>query len=603
VEIRGAEYFDTGRIKDVMRTKESRFLRKRRLKMSTLESDLISIEALYRRNGFLEAAARVDTLAYDDERENVCVAVAVEEGPQTVVQRVVIEGNSEVETEVLRSLLETDPGDPLDTEQVGADEYELYTHYADRGYVFASVSNVIGDTDGEAVVKFTIDEGRRAEIGRVRVEGNRRVSKSIIRREITLKPGEVFSRKKVLDSKQRLYDTGFFRDVGIQPRQADGDSARVDLLAKVKERKMREVSVGIGYGTREETRLTLGWLHRNLWNSGSRFEVRGIVAARAPEDFGKGFTDPDRFSRKRLDVTLLNRWFFGRRLIWGVAFFGQDSREKYNEVQGGEYTLIRIGGDLSVEKEITRSTKITLSYTHEFVDVREPNWGAEVTDSLRFKLGQEFNRSVSALVDRDTRRPFFDPVGGSLTRMAVRVSGGILGGDNSYAKATWSWSRYLPFYRGGVLAVGTRVGGADAFGQSRERGVPEYERFFAGGSSTIRGYDEREFGPGNFLLLANAELRYRVLGPVVGVVFFDMGNVWPNFSDVEGRDFEVIIEPDEYTGRRSREVKYSAGIGLGIQTPVGPARLDYGIRIKRGLKESGGRESLGMLHFTVGHAF
>ena len=130
-----------------------------------------------------------------------------------------------------------------------------------------------------------------------------------------------------------------------------------------------------------------------------------------------------------------------------------------------------------------------------------------------------------------------------------------------------------------------------------------HERFFAGGSSTVRGYDEREFGPGDFLLLANMELRYPLFWKLAGVCFLDMGNVWDSIDDVTKSDFDLFVASEEYGERRAGDVKYSVGVGLGIQTPVGPARVDYGLRLKRGMDAEGNKESVGRIHLTVGHAF
>ena len=272
-------------------------------------------------------------------------------------------------------------------------------------------------------------------------------------------------------------------------------------------------------------------------------------------------------------------------------------------MENGEYTLARVGINLSMKKDLFRVTKLTLAYVHEIVDVRDPNWATDEDEDLRLQVGQEINRSLAALLVRDTRRPFFDPLSGSVTRLGAQRAGGIFGGDNSFNKVSVSWSRYLGSYFGTVIALSTRVGYADAYGDSKDKGVPEYERFYAGGSGTIRGYDEREFGPGDFLLLANIEMRYHLFWRIGGVAFIDMGNAWPSIEDVRGSDFSLIVDPEDYALRRDGDVKYSAGLGVGMQTPVGPFRIDYGFRIKRGTDESGNKESLGRFHLIMGHAF
>lgn len=594
ITVEGNSHFSDKRIKQVMRTEESRFLRTRRLRQSTLEADLLRIEALYTREGFRRASAVIDTLIYDENRENVRIGIGVDEGLQTLIGEVLIRGNRAVEEERLFRVLTLKAGGPLDERKVDEETYRLYSYYADRGYVFASVTADVEDADGAATVIFTVAEGEKAEIGDMSVRGNNKVRQPIVMREITLDEGDVFSGREIVESQQKILDTGLFKDVEIEARPGDPDSATVDLLVRVKERKMREVSLAVGYGNRDEARLTTEWMHRNLWNTGRQFEIRSILASR---DFDKGLT------RNRGDLALTDRWLFGWRLVGAVAFYAEETIEEYKEVPDGEYTLDRFGLNLSIKKDLPRKVQLTTAYTHEFVNIRDASWSDEETENLRLQVGQEVNRAATVTLERDTRKPFFDPLHGSITRLSARRAGGIFGGDNSYNKLAWSWSRYLRYFLGSVVAISTRAGYANAYGESRNDGVPEYERFYAGGSSTIRGYDEKDFGPGDFLLLANLELRYPIFWKLGGVVFLDMGNVWESIDDVTKSDFDLFVPAEEYGSRREGDVKYSVGFGVGVQTPVGPARVDYGIRLKRGRDAEGNRESLGRIHLTVGHAF
>ncbi len=594
ISVTGNSFFSDKQIKKVMRTEESKFLRTRRLRESTLETDLLSIEALYTKHGFLQAQAVRDTLVYDSDHENVSIRIGITEGVQTIVEEVLLEGNTAIKEKKLRGLLKTKAGQPLNERLVNDDKYRLYSQYADEGFVFASISSEVSGADGKAAVTFRIVERREAEIDDVSVRGNNRVRSPIITREITLDRGDIFSGKKVVDSQQKILDTGLFKDVEIEPRPGTPDSATVDLLVKVKERKMREISLAVGYGNRDEARLTTGWMHRNLWNSGRQFDARAVLGS---SDFGRGLT------RKRGELALTDRWLFGVRLVGAAAVYVEETLEEYKEVADGEYTLDRVGLNLSVRKDLPRKTHITTSYTHEFVDVRDASWSVDETANLRLEVGQVVNRAAAVTIEQDTRKPFFNPLGGSIIRLSARRAGGIFGGDNSYNKITSSWSRYFRFYLSSVIAVSTRVGYANAYGASRSDGVPEYERFYVGGSGTLRGYDEKEFGPGDFLFLANLELRYPLFWKFGGVCFLDMGNVWESIDDVTKSDFDLFVSSEEYGSRRAGDVKYSLGLGLGIQTPVGPARVDYGVRLKRGVDAEGNRESIGRIHLTVGHAF
>jgi outer membrane protein insertion porin family len=581
-------------LKSVMRTKESRFLRKRRYRESTLESDLVSLVALYRKNGYLEAAAAVEELRYSEDRSRVWITISITEGERTIVKEVLLEGNNQVAGDALRRVVTVKVGEPLDDRRLAEDQYNIYAYYADRGFVFALVTRVVDKADGQATVRYVVEEGEPAAIDRIDVRGSSRVSPKVVKREVTLKPGDIFSRKKVLDSQQRLYDTGLFKDVEIEPAQSTSDSGLVQLIVKIKERKTREVSTGVGYGTRDEARLTLGWLHRNLWNSGRQIEIATVLASK---DFTRGLT------RKRADVSFTDRWLFGLRLGGAASVFVNETLEEQKSEPVGEYTLDRVGFNLSVKKELSHGSQLGLAYTHEFVDIKDPSWSTSDSETLRLSLGQAVNRSLALLVERDTRVPFFDPHGGSLTRVVAKTSGGMFGGDNSFNKLTASLARYLRLNTRAVLAAGLRAGHTEAFGKSEAKGVPEYEKFSVGGSSTVRGYNEGEFGPGDFFLVGNIELRHTIVWKIAGVVFFDMGNAWPSIRDVSRSDFDFHVPSGEYAKRRDSDCKYSVGLGIGAQTPVGPARIDYGFKLKRGVLETQEKESTGMVHISIGHAF
>lgn len=596
ITVLGTDHFSQKDVKNIMRTKKSGYFRTKRLRTTTLESDILSIVAFYRRNGFLRASAEVEDIRYDEPRSNVWITIRVEEGEQTNVRSVSFEGYDVMSLPALSKVVGTRPGDPLNENAIARDEYSIYTLYADAGYIYAAISTRLAFGDGKVDLTYMVDEGPSAYIGRISVSGNRRVGEPIIRREVETEPGELFSRKKVLDSQQDLYDTGLFKDVGIDPTPAAGDSGLVDLVVKVKERKMKEVNVGLGYGTLDEARVSLGWRHRNLFKAALLFNTNLVLGSR---DFDKGLT------RKRLDASLTDRWLFGTRLTGGLRGYAQETLERYNQgnIIEGEYTLDRFGIDVGVTKDFTRTFRMSLAYTHEFVEIRNPTWNVDDEETLRVQLGQEVNRSMTFLVERDTRIPFFNPGRGGVLRFTTEVAGGLFGGDNSFVKLTGSWSHYFLTFADAVIAVSVRSGFAEPFGESVEKGVPVYEQFYIGGTATLRGYPEQEFGPGNFVLTGNVEIRIPMMWKITAVTFLDMGNAWDSIDDVSWKDFELGVPSDEYAFRRDTDVKYAFGIGLGIMTPVGPARIDYGVRLKRASYPDGSTEPLGQFHVVIGHPF
>ena len=353
ITVLGTEHFSEEDVRKVMRTKKSGYFTTKRLRMTTLESDILSIVAFYRRNGFLRAQAEVEEIRYDEPKNNVWITINVREGEQTTVRGVGFEGHAVMNLQTLKKTVITEAGDPLNEDRIAQDEYNIYSLYADAGYIYASISTRLAFGEGKVDLTYLIDEGEPAYIGKIRVSGNRRVGEPIIRREVDAKPGDLFSRKTVLESQQDLYDTGLFKDVGIDPSPAGADSGLVDLVVKVKERKMKEVNAGLGYGTLDEARVSLGWRHRNLFKAALLFNVNLVLGTK---DFDKGLT------RKRIDASLTDRWLLGTRLTGGLRGYAQETLERYNSgsIVDGEYTLDRVGIDFGITKDFTRTFRLSL---------------------------------------------------------------------------------------------------------------------------------------------------------------------------------------------------------------------------------------------------
>jgi outer membrane protein assembly factor BamA len=191
------------------------------------------------------------------------------------------------------------------------------------------------------------------------------------------------------------------------------------------------------------------------------------------------------------------------------------------------------------------------------------------------------------------------------------IAGGILGGDNDFYTLTGTFQRYHPLSPGLVVAWRVRGGYGNAYGQSDV--VPVEKRYFLGGGNSVRGYQESSLGPrasdasgadlavgGQVILLANLELRHPI--PLLarwnfsGAVFFDSGNVWENPSAISLKDFRFYTRRDETT---LEDYRYSVGLGIRYNTPIGPIRLDYGYAIKQDERT----DSNGRFYLSLGQIF
>jgi Outer membrane protein/protective antigen OMA87 len=193
-------------------------------------------------------------------------------------------------------------------------------------------------------------------------------------------------------------------------------------------------------------------------------------------------------------------------------------------------------------------------------------------------------------VTHDTRDNVYNPTTGWYNLFSTEYAGGALGGDKDFVKYETTDSRYFPLGQKAVFELKGRAGLAEAFGDSTD--VPVYERFYAGGANTIRGYKERRVGPegeqgdpvgGRIRLLGNAEYTYQLAKNLKWAFFYDIGNVWADLNEFQWDNLKL---------------KASIGTGVRVKTPLGPIRLDYGYALNPKPGDARGR-----FHFAISHEF
>jgi outer membrane protein insertion porin family len=247
-----------------------------------------------------------------------------------------------------------------------------------------------------------------------------------------------------------------------------------------------------------------------------------------------------------------------------------------------------VGGDLRLGKEFTEFIKGGTTYRLENVDISDVD--EDASQDLKSEEGENLISSMEFYLTRDSTDNVFNPRSGLVLSGSFEIAGGLLGGDKDYTKLFTLASKYIPLFGKGVLQLQLRGGVAWPF--SDQPSVPIYERFYAGGANTIRGYEERSVGPldpntddplgGASLLIGNIEYTIPVIEFIKAAVFCDTGNVWTDAVDFASGGYKTGI-----------------GFGVRVKTPVGPLKLDYGIP----LDEVPGRDKEGRFHFSMSHGF
>ena len=240
--------------------------------------------------------------------------------------------------------------------------------------------------------------------------------------------------------------------------------------------------------------------------------------------------------------------------------------------------------------------------TYRFDRIKISNPSDNATADLTREVGSNVISSINPVFTFDSRNNVFYATRGNVVLGSLEWAGGAFGGDKDFWKFYGRASHYFPMFRDSVLEIRGRVGAGAPYSDTDY--IPIYERFFVGGASTVRGYDERRLGPidpvskdplgGNSFLIGNLEYTYPLLDFLKVAGFYDVGNAWEKIADLgSSTDANGVSE----TGG----LKSSLGLGLRVKTPIGPIRLDYGIPLD---KEPGETEKKsGKFHFSVSHGF
>jgi outer membrane protein insertion porin family len=270
--------------------------------------------------------------------------------------------------------------------------------------------------------------------------------------------------------------------------------------------------------------------------------------------------------RQNYVISWTDPWILGYPYLFGFDLFNYDREKK--ESLGYGYSERRTGGDLRFGKEFTDYDRADLVYKLEEVKISDVSSGA--SSALRDEEGKNTISSLALTLTRDTTDSKYNPTEGYVLTGTGEDAGGIFAGDKDFYKLTGMGDFFFNYNKKLVLELKITGGWADEYDDSTQ--VPIYERFFAGGANTVRGYKERSIGPrdpvtgdpigGEAMLIGNAELTYPIFKNFKIAAFYDIGNVWDNVDDIEK------IKSDDF--------KAGAGVGIRVKTPIGPVKVDMG---------------------------
>ena len=579
IVVDGNTAFTDKRLLKLIKTKKDTLFTSGYLKEDVLKEDVERMEAFYKSEGYLDAVVD-DRLDYDKSGKRIHLVFTVEEGKKYIAGKVEVSGMIVFPEADVRRTLTLKEGDAFSREGVRQDIASIQKYYFDRGYINAEINadTTLDEESGRVDLHYSIIENELTYIRQIKIVGNTKTKDVVVRRELRLVPGDPFDGGKLKRSRDRLFNLGFFDEVAFdtEPTPVPNQS---DLIVDVKEKKTGEFSFGAGFSSIDRFIGFVEIAQRNFdWQNPPTF-VGGGQDLRVRAEIGG--------TRQDYQVSWTEPWIFDRPISFGVDLYKTSRNRSGNS--GYSYDENRLGGDIRLGKAFGEYNRGSLMYKLEQVQIS--NIPSTASSALKEEEGTNTVSSIEAKLTRDTRDNVFSPAKGYVATGQVELAGGPLGFDRDFVKYFVSDTLYVtPFFAGHVLSLGARAGIVQAYGNSDN--VPIFERFFAGGTNTIRGYKERDIGPkdsvsgdpigGEALLVGNVEYLFPIVPILKGAVFYDVGGVW---SQV--RDFG------------QQEYRSGAGVGVRVKTPIGPVSLDYGIP----LNPSSDQESKGRFHFNISRSF
>ena len=504
--------------------------------------------------------------------EGVQVIYHVLENP--VYKDVKVNGNTVIDGKKVDACFDLEKNQIANLKQINRCVQKLEEEYRSSGYILARVTDVHMEQDG--TLQLTVNEGL---VEGFKVKGNKKCKDYVITREMKLKPGKPFNAKDARRSMQRVYNLGYFEDVNVKlnpGREPNSVEVEIDVV----EMNTGTFGIGAGYSNADGFVGMISIGDKNFRGTGDKINIRWEFGGEDNKNYDFSYTRP---------------WLDDKETTATINLYDITNEYADYDINGDEiarYDKKRRGQELTFSRKTHNefiSNYVTLKnrddiykgeadgyegdrdqYYEDRFTTESDKYKTWMPDTAEKRRKENFGVTRSITLGRifDSRDNVYDPHEGKRMAYSVEWAGG-LGGDFDFTKFTADWRYY--FRAGGENVWALNLGAGYADGD-----MPLSQRFAMGGSDTLRGYEDDQFR-GNSMVKATLEYRFPIVKKVQGVLFTDNGYAWDKRHEDEF-DFGLI--------------KNSYGVGLRINSPLGPVKLDYGYG------EDGGK-----FHFSFGGQF
>jgi len=559
IEFEGNNFFDDGKLRGVLSTKEKSYLkfwRRGGYDEEKFQKDLTEkLPEFYAKNGFVNFQVLNHNIEFKENSRDVTIRIGVDEGRRFYVGSISVTGNSHFSDDMVLGVFTLEENAVFNQEKLEESMQKITELYGDEGYIYAQPQPLQEFQDSLININLVIQEGEPATVRKIVIQGNETTFEDVIRRRITLFPGDLYRAPLVKMSYQNLVNSGFFeQDIGIEPRPV-GEGSEVDLIFKVKEKRTGSANFGAGFGGGYGMTGFLDLVQSNLFGRGKSVQLR--------LEFGTRMNN--------VDLSYMDPYLKGTPVSMSIGLFNMRRRlrnDPFEDRYKGFYT--RFGFPVPRVYQ----TRFYLGYSLQSIDIRGDSTLVRLYTGANINDYPQTSSKISLTVSRDTRFNLQHPQSGTLNSVTAEYSGGPFGGNIGFQKYEFESAWYNPTGLPNlVLGLKIRGGTVGSFGGSRSPLLDWREMYVLGGTGYgrdtdihLRGYDDRSVGVdgmyykrGKTFFVITAEEEIKITDMVYGVIFAEAGNVWDDVKDVN-------------LGKLRR----SAGFGVRLETPMGPLGLEIG---------------------------
>ncbi|MBH1965730.1 MAG: outer membrane protein assembly factor BamA [Comamonadaceae bacterium] len=578
IDIVGNKAFSTGTLKDLFDLDTggwmSWYSKSDQYSRAKLNADLETLRSYYLARGYLDFSIDSTQVAMSPDKESISITVNVTEGERFVVSGISLGGNYLEKEDEFKSLITIKPGEAYNADQIAQTVKSFTDHFGNYGFAFAAVEprTEVDRANNRVAIVLQADPSRRAYVRRINIQGNAKTRDEVVRREFRQFESSWYDAEKIKLSRDRVDRLGYFTELSITSAEVPGAPDQVDLNVELKEKPTGSISIGAGYSSAEKVSLTFGLTQDNLFGSGNRLDLQ---------------LNTGKFNRTAV-VSATDPYFTANGVSRTVDVFYK-SQKPYQD-QGGNYTLVTMGGGLKFGVPVTELDTIYVGINAERTQIKP---GTNIPAAY-LAYAERFGYASTSFPftlgwSRDSRDSALAPNSGRYQRLLGEL--GLLG-DARYVKANYQYQQYIPLSKRYTLAFNGEVGWGKGLGG---RPFPVFKNYYSGGLGSVRGYEQSTLGPRDVTGAFIGGTRKVTLNTEFITPFPGVGNDRTlrlfGFVDIGG----LYGEGEKLSASGLRA---STGIGFSWISPLGPLRFAFAVPLR---KQPGDR--IQRLQFQIGTSF